>query len=109
MSLVHHFVGRGFTGKAMYVGLDKAAAVRMYDYVTEAWAEHLAELRVQHETLPELERPWLASRIQLSVPHRRVCQREPQPVFSPMNLRSVGRLNSVFMGGSSNIYSCPSN
>ena len=28
-----HFVGRGFTGKAMYVGLDKAAAVRMYDYV----------------------------------------------------------------------------
>jgi type I restriction enzyme R subunit len=63
--LVHHFVGRGFTGKAMYVGLDKAAAVRMYDYVQEAWAEHLAELRVQHDALPELERPWLASRIAL--------------------------------------------
>ena len=31
--LVAHFVGRGFAGKAMYVGLDKAAAVRMYDYV----------------------------------------------------------------------------
>lgn len=31
--LVAHFVGRGFTGKATYVGLDKAAAVRMYDYV----------------------------------------------------------------------------
>jgi len=65
MSLVHHFVGRGFTGKAMYVGLDKAAAVRMYDWVTDAWAEHLAELRVEHDVLPELERPWLASRIQL--------------------------------------------
>jgi len=26
--LVEHFVGRGFTGKAMYVGIDKAAAVR---------------------------------------------------------------------------------
>ena len=26
-----HFVGRGFTGKAMYVGVDKAAAVRMYE------------------------------------------------------------------------------
>ncbi len=65
--LVVHFVGRGFTGKAMYVGLDKAAAVRMYDFVQEAWAEHLAELRAEHDALPELERPWLASRIELMV------------------------------------------
>ena len=63
--LVEHFVGRGFTGKAMYVGLDKAAAVRMYDFVQEAWAERLAGLRAQHDALPELERPWLASRIEL--------------------------------------------
>jgi len=63
--LVTHFVGRGFTGKAMYVGLDKAAAVRMYDYVREAWNEHLSQLRAQHDALPELERPWLASRIEL--------------------------------------------
>ncbi len=63
--LVSHFVGRGFTGKAMYVGVDKAAAVRMYDFVREAWAEHLAELRAQHDALAELERPWLASRIEL--------------------------------------------
>ena len=63
--LVRHFVGRGFAGKAMYVGIDKAAAVRMYDFVREAWAEHLAELRAQHDALPELERPWLASRIEL--------------------------------------------
>ena len=63
--LVTHFVGRGFSGKAMYVGLDKAAAVRMYDLVKEAWAEHLADLRTQHDALPELERPWLASRIEL--------------------------------------------
>ena len=63
--LVTHFVGRGFTGKAMYVGLDKASAVRMHDYVREAWAEHLIELRAQHDALPELERPWLASRIEL--------------------------------------------
>ena len=63
--LVTHFVGRGFSGKAMYVGLDKAAAVRMYDLVNEAWAEHLAELKIQHDSLPELERPWLASRIEL--------------------------------------------
>ena len=63
--LVRHFVGRGFSGKAMYVGLDKAAAVRMYDLIQEAWAEHLAELRAEHDALPELERPWLASRIEL--------------------------------------------
>lgn len=63
--LVAHFVGRGFSGKAMYVGLDKAAAVRMYNLVKEAWAEHLSELRTQHDALPELERPWLSSRIEL--------------------------------------------
>ncbi|KRF19383.1 DEAD/DEAH box helicase [Nocardioides sp. Soil797] len=63
--LVTHFVGRGFSGKAMYVGLDKAAAVRMYNLVQAAWAEHLAELRAEHDQLPELERPWLASRIEL--------------------------------------------
>jgi type I restriction enzyme R subunit len=63
--LVRHFVGRGFTGKAMYVGVDKAAAVRMYDYVREAWAAYRAELQAQHDALPELERPWLASRLAL--------------------------------------------
>lgn len=62
--LVTHFVGRGFAGKAMHVGLDKAAAVRMYDLVQRAWDEHLAELKVQHDALPVLERPWLASRIE---------------------------------------------
>src|SRR6185295_15396545 len=63
--LVRHFVGRGFSGKAMYVGLDKAAAVRMHDLVQDAWAEHLGDLKAQHDALPELERPWLASRIEL--------------------------------------------
>ena len=63
--LVTHFVGRGFTGKAMYVGIDKAAAVRMYDYVQEAWIEHRADLQAQHDALPELERPWVASRLAL--------------------------------------------
>lgn len=63
--LVAHFVGRGFSGKAMYVGLDKAAAVKMYNLVQAAWAEHLADLKQQHDALPELERPWLASRIKL--------------------------------------------
>lgn len=63
--LVRHFVGRGFSGKAMYVGLDKAATVRMYDLVQAEWATYLAELRAEHDALPVLERPWLASRIEL--------------------------------------------
>jgi type I restriction enzyme R subunit len=63
--LVRHFVGRGFTGKAMYVGIDKAAAVEMFQLVQDEWAVHLAELRVEHDALPEPERPWLASRIEL--------------------------------------------
>lgn len=63
--LVAHFVGRGFAGKAMYVGIDKAAAVAMYDMVQHEWAIHLKDLRVQHDALPEEERPWLATRIEL--------------------------------------------
>ncbi|ATL69815.1 type I restriction endonuclease subunit R [Nocardia terpenica] len=63
--LVRHFVTRGFQGKAMYVGLDKAAAVRMYDLVRAEWDSHLSQLRADHDALPVLERPWLASRIEL--------------------------------------------
>jgi type I restriction enzyme, R subunit len=54
--LVRHFVGRGFLGKGMFVAVDKATAVRMYDLVAEAWGEHLDELRERAERLPELER-----------------------------------------------------
>ncbi|MEJ7569348.1 MAG: type I restriction enzyme endonuclease domain-containing protein, partial [Gaiellaceae bacterium] len=63
--LVRHFVGRGFDGKAMVVSIDKATAVRMHDLVREEWELHLAELRSEHDALPELERAWLASRIEL--------------------------------------------
>ena len=63
--LVQHFVGRGFDGKAMYVGIDKAAALAMHDLVQEEWAAHLEGLRAQHDAMPEAERPWIASRIEL--------------------------------------------
>jgi type I restriction enzyme R subunit len=63
--LTRHFVGRGFDGKAMVVSIDKATAVRMHDLVREEWAVYLEELRAEHDALPELERPWLASRIEL--------------------------------------------
>ena len=62
--LVHHFVHRGFRGKAMYVAIDKATAVRMYDLVEAEWARYLAELEDQLTTTPELERPHLESQIE---------------------------------------------
>ena len=63
VDLVHHFVNRGFRGKAMYVAIDKATAVRMYDLVEIEWAAYLAELDAELENTPELERPHLESRI----------------------------------------------
>lgn len=36
--LVAHFMGRGFRGKAMFISIDKATAVRMYDKVQKHWA-----------------------------------------------------------------------
>ncbi len=61
--LVRHFVGRGFLGKAMYVGIDKATAVRMYDLVTVEWQRHLAELRGRVARVPVLERAGLQAQI----------------------------------------------
>ena len=62
---MRHFVGRGFAGKAMYVGIDKAAAVRMYDLCARRGLSTSPSCAAQHDALPELERPWLASRIEL--------------------------------------------
>ncbi len=45
--VVAHFTGRGFQGKAMVIGIDKATAVRMYNKVQKHWAETLAELRAE--------------------------------------------------------------
>ena len=40
--LVRHFSGRGYRGKAMFVAIDKATAIRMYDKVRRHWGEMLA-------------------------------------------------------------------
>ena len=45
--LVDHFLGRGHKGKAMMVCIDKATAVRTYDYVQDEWTERLEDLRKQ--------------------------------------------------------------
>ena len=39
---MHHFSGRGYRGKAMFIAIDKATAVRMYDKVKRHWSAMLA-------------------------------------------------------------------
>ena len=62
--LVRHFVTRGFWGKAMYVAIDKATAVRMFDLVEAEWARYQAELEAELADAPELGRPHLESLIE---------------------------------------------
>ena len=61
--LVRHFVGRGFLGKAMFVAIDKATAIRMYDLVAREWQVHLAELQERAARLPPLERAGIDEQI----------------------------------------------
>ncbi|NTV25677.1 MAG: type I restriction endonuclease subunit R [Chlorobiaceae bacterium] len=46
--IVRHFLGRGFTGKAMVVSIDKATTLRIYDKVQRYWTD---ELRRVHDAL----------------------------------------------------------
>jgi len=62
--LVCHFVNRGFRGKAMYVAIDKATALRMYDLVEAEWARYLAELEGRLAATPETEHPHLEALIE---------------------------------------------
>ena len=39
--VVEHFMNRGFMGKAMYVAIDKATAVKMYDRVQFEWSKYI--------------------------------------------------------------------
>lgn len=56
IDIVHHFANRGFLGKGMFVAIDKATAIRMYDLVTAEWQAYSERLEVEIETLPILER-----------------------------------------------------
>ena len=62
--LVGHFVNRGFRGKAMYVAIDKATAVRMFDLVEAEWARYRAELEAELAVAPEAGRAHLESLIE---------------------------------------------
>jgi type I restriction enzyme R subunit len=61
--LVRHFAGRGYRGKAMFVAIDKATAVRMYDKVRARWAALLAEEAARVAAAPPEERPALEEKL----------------------------------------------
>ena len=42
--VVEHFMKRGFMGKAMFVAIDKATAVKMYDKVKFEWEKYIQKL-----------------------------------------------------------------
>jgi type I restriction enzyme R subunit len=45
--IVRHFLGRGFSGKAMVVSIDKATALRMHDKVKKHWAAEMARVETE--------------------------------------------------------------
>jgi type I restriction enzyme R subunit len=61
--VVRHFSARGYLGKAMFVAIDKATAVRMYDKVRKAWAAELALHQAQLATVPEQARAAIVERL----------------------------------------------
>jgi type I restriction enzyme, R subunit len=50
--MVRHFAARGYRGKAMFVAIDKATAVRMYEKVRKHWAELIAEAGAELQKAP---------------------------------------------------------
>ena len=61
--LVRHFSARGYLGKAMFVAIDKATAVRMHEKVRKAWATELASHEAQLARASNEVRPVLAERL----------------------------------------------
>jgi type I restriction enzyme, R subunit len=61
--LVRHFSARGYLGKGMFVAIDKATAVRMYEKVRKAWTAELASREQQLAKAPEEARPGILERL----------------------------------------------
>jgi type I restriction enzyme R subunit len=62
--LVRHFSARGYLGKAMFVAIDKATAVRMHDKVRAAWAKELSIREKQFADASEEARGGLFERLE---------------------------------------------
>ena len=50
--IVQHFCNRGYKGKAMVVCIDKITAVKMYNYITDAWAGYIV---LAEKKIPKIE------------------------------------------------------
>jgi type I restriction enzyme R subunit len=61
--LVQHFAARGYRGKAMFVAIDKATAVKMHNKVQKEWASELTAREAQLTAAPEEARAPLADRL----------------------------------------------
>jgi type I restriction enzyme R subunit len=61
--LVRHFSARGYLGKAMFVAIDKATAVKMHCKVWKEWSTELAAREEQLAAAPEEARSGLAERL----------------------------------------------
>jgi type I restriction enzyme R subunit len=61
--LVRHFAARGYLGKGMFVAIDKATAVRMYDKFQVQWAALLAEEEKRLAEAPPAIREALTERV----------------------------------------------
>jgi type I restriction enzyme R subunit len=61
--LALHFANRGYRGKAMFVAIDKATAVRMYDKTKVAVAKLIAADEVRLKTAHEAEGAAIADRL----------------------------------------------
>ena len=61
--MVSHFMERGYLGKAMFIAIDKATAVKMYDKVRKYWNEYLEDLKVQYATATNSDKDILGDKI----------------------------------------------
>lgn len=48
--VVEHFMARGHMGKAMYIAIDKATAIKMHDKVKHSWGEYIKKLEAKLKT-----------------------------------------------------------
>jgi type I restriction enzyme R subunit len=62
--VVDHFMNRGFMGKAMYIAIDKATAVKMYDKVQKHWNLYIADLEKQLLSCDPVHKKTIADKIQ---------------------------------------------
>jgi type I restriction enzyme, R subunit len=74
--LVRHFSGRGYRGKAMFVAIDKATAIRMYNKVRRYWDEMLAREATRVAMAGDVVERRLARAARLAETDQHGCRRQ---------------------------------